>query len=126
VRRLVVDAMNVVGSRPTGWWRDRRAAVIDLVERLQRLVADTGDEVILVLEGRQPDVPEGPHGGIEVVHARRSGPDAADDRIVELVAAEERPGTLHVVSSDRELQRRVRELGARVEGVSGLLRRLES
>ncbi|MDP8992224.1 MAG: RNA-binding protein, partial [Actinomycetota bacterium] len=48
--RLVVDAMNVIGSRPTGWWRDRSGAVRDLLVRAQALVAATGDQVVLVLD----------------------------------------------------------------------------
>ena len=49
-RVLVVDAANVVGSRPDGWWKDRAGAARRLHERL--LVADTSyDEIVLVLEG---------------------------------------------------------------------------
>ena len=124
--RLVVDAMNVIGSRPTGWWRDRPAAVRDLLGRLQSLVAVTGDDVVVVLDVPQPDLPEGTHGGVRVLHPRRRGRGAADDRIVELVAAEPTPSTLHVVSSDRDLQRRVRSLGAGVMSPKDLLGRLDS
>ena len=47
---LVVDAANVVGSRPDGWWKDRAGAARRLHEQL--LVADLSyDEVVLVLEG---------------------------------------------------------------------------
>ena len=42
-RRLVVDAMNVIGSRPTGWWRDRRGAMTRLVEELGRYAEATGE-----------------------------------------------------------------------------------
>lgn len=124
--RLVVDAMNVIGSRPTGWWRDRPGAVRDLLGRLQSLVADTGDQVVLVLDAALPeDLAEGVHQGVRVVHARRRGPDAADDRIVELLADEADPTGVHVVTSDRELRRRVQALGARVSGPQDLLRRLD-
>lgn len=120
---MIVDGMNVIGSRPTGWWRDRDGAVRTLLARLQRLVAATGTDVTLVLDGRPlPDLPEGLHGGVRVCYARRPGPDAADDRIVELLESE---GADVVVTSDRDLRRRVRALGGSVQGAGALLRRLD-
>jgi len=35
---ILVDAANVVGSRPDGWWRDRSGAARSLVDRVQRAV----------------------------------------------------------------------------------------
>ena len=124
--RLVVDAMNVIGSRPTGWWRDRSGAVRDLLDRAQALVAATGDQVVLVLDAVPEGLTEGVHDGVRVVHARRRGRDAADDRIVELVADDPRPAGIHVVSSDRDLCRRVRALGAQVWRPQELLCRLDA
>ena len=49
-RRLVVDAMNVIGSRPTGWWRDRRGAMTRLVEELGRYAEATDEDVTVVLD----------------------------------------------------------------------------
>ena len=123
--RLVVDAMNVIGSRPTGWWQDRPGAVLELLGRLQRLVTATGEEVVLVLDTAPPDLAEGTHGGVRVAHAARRGRDAADDRIVSIVAADAEPSGLLVVTSDRELRRRVTDLGAQVCGAGELLRRLD-
>jgi predicted RNA-binding protein with PIN domain len=124
VRRiLVVDGMNVIGSRPDGWWRDRDGAVRRLLTRLQRLADGAGadDDVVLVLDGRPlPDVPAGEHGGVVVRYARRAGRDAADDRIVELVRDHAEPGSITVVTSDRDLAARVRELGAFVTGARAL------
>ncbi len=117
--------MNVIGSRPTGWWRDRHAAIHELLGRLQHLTATTGEEVILVLDAAPPDLPEGSHGGVAVVPARRRGRDAADDRIVDLVAGDPSPSHFLVVTSDRELRRRVKDLGSRVCGAGDLLRRLD-
>ncbi|PZC47236.1 MAG: putative RNA-binding protein containing a PIN domain [Chloroflexi bacterium] len=128
--RLIVDGMNVIGSRPTGWWRDRPGAARALLGRLQTLAAleaVSADELVLVLDGRPlPDVPEGRHDGVQVLYARRGGRDAADDRIVEEVAAGSDAGSDLVVTSDRELRRRVVELGAGVEGASALLGRLDA
>ena len=35
-QRWIVDAMNVIGSRPDGWWKNRRGAMVRLVEQLER------------------------------------------------------------------------------------------
>lgn len=119
----LVDGMNVIGSRPDGWWRDRDGAVRRLLERLQRLAAD-GEAVTLVLDGRPlPDLPEGEHDGVEVLYARRSGADAADDRIVERARTD--PEGVRVVTSDRRLRQRVEALGSPTTGASGLLSRLD-
>jgi len=124
--RTVVDGMNVIGSRPDGWWRDRDAAALRLLRRLQRAAAGSGEAYALVLDGRPPaDVAEGEHGGVEVRYARRRGRDAADDRIVELVAADSDPASLRVVTSDRALADRVTALGATTEGAGAFLGRLD-
>jgi predicted RNA-binding protein with PIN domain len=121
-RRLVVDGMNVIGSRPDGWWRDRDGAVRKLLTRLQELASTSGDDATLVLDGRPlTDVPEGDHGGVHVRYATRGGRNAADDRIVELVGADADPASITVVTSDRELAQRLRDLGAGVVGARTLL-----
>jgi predicted RNA-binding protein with PIN domain len=122
-RRWLVDGMNVIGSRPDGWWRDRDAAARRLLARLKRLAA-TGEAITLVLDGAPlPDVPEGEHDGVEVLYALRPGANAADDRIVEL--ARERPEAMRIVTSDRALRQRVEALGCPVEGASALRERLD-
>ena len=107
----VVDAANVIGARPDGWWRDRAKAAQRLVAAVTRAHAATGAEFVVVLEGAgrngvEPD--EWP--GVAVVHAAGSG----DDEIVRLVAAATGPVT--VVTSDRGLCARVTELGAETLG----------
>ncbi|PPS89893.1 NTP pyrophosphohydrolase [Streptomyces sp. MH60] len=110
---VVVDAANVVGSVPDGWWRDRRGAA----ERLRdRLAADgvpgrSGPvEVVLVVEGAAR--------GVESVAGVRveSAPGSGDDHIVELVARTAGGRPVLVVTADRGLRRRVTELGAEVAG----------
>ncbi len=124
-RRLVVDGNNVIGSRPDGWWRDRPGAARRLVAELDEFARRTGDHVMVVFDGRPgPGLAEGPHDLVHVFYARRAGRDAGDDRIVEEIANDDEPSSLTVVTSDRALARRARELGARVEGAGTLTREL--
>ncbi|MGW1209851.1 NTP pyrophosphohydrolase [Streptomyces sp. NPDC002499] len=109
---LIVDAANVVGSVPDGWWRDRRGAAERLRDRLAAdgLPGHTGPvEIVLVVEGSARGVESVP--GVDV----ESAPGSGDDHMVDLVA---RAGdrTVLVVTADRELRRRVTELGAQVTG----------
>jgi predicted RNA-binding protein with PIN domain len=109
--RWLVDGMNVVGSRPDGWWRDRRGAMRALIERLEELAATTGDEVAVVFDGRPFEL-DG-EGRVEVAFAP-GGRNAADHAIAEWVEADGDPASITVVSSDGELVARVREAGAGV------------
>ncbi|MEU2597262.1 NTP pyrophosphohydrolase [Streptomyces hirsutus] len=109
---VIVDAANVVGSVPDGWWRDRRGAAERLRDRLAErgLPGRTGPaEIVLVVEGAARGVEPVP--GVRV----ESAPGSGDDHMVGLVAgAGERP--VLVVTADRELRRRVTALGATVAG----------
>jgi hypothetical protein len=114
----LVDGMNVIGSRPDGWWRDRTAA-------MRRLVAELGaldGEVWVVLDGRGRDL--GDPGGVRVVWAEEPGPDAADRIIAGIVEEDSEPGRWTVVTSDRALAARARAAGARLLGAGELRRRL--
>jgi predicted RNA-binding protein with PIN domain len=123
VTRWLVDGMNVIGSRPDGWWRDRAAAMRRLAEQLGELAAATGDELSVVFDGRPPpDPPTAP--GVEVEFAP-GGRNSADDRIVERAGADPDPSSLRVVTSDRELAERVRAAGAEVVGARSFRRRLD-
>jgi predicted RNA-binding protein with PIN domain len=125
-RRLIVDAMNVIGSRPDGWWRDRKGAVRRFVERLQGFAKESGDEITVVIDGRPlSGLAEGVRDGLRVAYARRSGRDAADDRIVEIVAEDREPTSLRVVTSDRGLATRVAAHGAQTEGAGAFLSELD-
>ncbi|MBL1084200.1 NTP pyrophosphohydrolase [Streptomyces actinomycinicus] len=109
---VVVDGANVVGSRPDGWWRDRKGAAERLRDRLagEGLPGHAGPvEIVLVVEGAARGVQSVP--GVRV----ESAPGSGDDRIVEL-AAEHTGRARLVVTADRELRRRVTELGAEVAG----------
>jgi predicted RNA-binding protein with PIN domain len=125
--RLIVDGMNVIGSRPDGWWRDRAGAKLRLAERLATLAEAYDGSIEVVFDGRPlPALPAGQHDGIEVRYATRSGRDAADDRIVDLVhEAADRAG-ICVVTSDRALRDRVRTLGASIRSSGDLLADLDA
>ena len=123
--RWLVDGMNLIGSRPDRWWNDPDRAVRRLIGELERYAAATGDNVTAVFDRRPPDVEAGRHGAVEVAFASRRGRNAADHEIVELVAADPEPGRLLVVTSDRQLAERVRDLGAVVEPSSRFRRRVD-
>jgi predicted RNA-binding protein with PIN domain len=121
--RLIVDAMNVIGTRPDGWWRDRHAAMVRLVDRLERLSARDGDDITVVFE-RKPSPPI--HSTVvEIAHAPRAKSDAADDEIVRLLRAATDAGTTAVVTSDRWLADRARAAGAAVLSADGFRSRLD-
>ena len=115
--------MNVVGSRPDGWWRDRQAATGDLVERLGGFARSEGTQVTVVFDGEAPDDPPRAEG-VEVRFAP-GGPDSADDVIAELVEADAKPEDLVVVTSDDALAERVRAHGGQVVGAGTFRRRLD-
>jgi predicted RNA-binding protein with PIN domain len=110
--RLIVDGMNVIGSRPDGWWRDREAAMRRLVAALNERARQTGEDVLVVLDARSFDLGE-EDNGVDVLFAP-GGPNAADDEIVRVVRAEPDPGEVRVATSDKDLVRRVEALGAEV------------
>jgi len=118
--RWLVDAMNVIGSRPDGWWRDRQGAVRRLLDELDAYAAATGEEITVVLDAG----PAERRPGLEVVVAPTRGRDAADDEIARRLAADREPATVTVVTSDGELAGRARELGAPVEGAATFRDRL--
>jgi uncharacterized protein YaiI (UPF0178 family) len=118
----MVDAMNVIGSRPDGWWRDRHGAMAGLVERLERFAEETGEEVTVVFE-HEPRPPIS-SALIETAHAPRGGRDAADDEIVRRLEADGSPETITVVTSDRKLAARVRAVGGEVEPAQRFRHRL--
>ena len=123
---LVVDAANVVGSRPDGWWRDRAGATERLLGRLAALPGRTltGPDgalgctgVVAVVEGRARDVRA--QDGVDVVRATGSG----DDALVQFVL--ERAGVpLLVVTADRGLRDRLPD-GTAVTGPGWLLGALD-
>ena len=147
---IVVDAANVVGSVPDGWWKDRAGAAARLLSSVAAL-AEGGIAADLlelpfarwwprwtvVLEGaargaagaRGTDdadvagvgVGVGVGSGSGVVEVVRA-PGSGDDAIVDAAraAVERGDAPVVVVTADRELRARVEALGAVVRGPSWL------
>jgi predicted RNA-binding protein with PIN domain len=121
--RWIVDGMNVIGTRPDGWWRDRDAAMLRLVDMLERWAAEAGEQVAVVFE-RKPSPPIR-STLVEVLHAPRPKAHAADDEIVRLLRADQDPGSVRVVTSDRWLADQAWAAGASVEGSESFRARLD-
>jgi uncharacterized protein YaiI (UPF0178 family) len=121
--RWIVDAMNVIGTRPDGWWKDRHAAMVRLVDQLERWVAVTGEDVTVVFE--RPPSPPISSPTVDIAHAPKAGRNAADDEIVRLLRTEPPAGGAIVVTSDRVLADQARLLDAAVESAEGFRRRIE-
>ncbi len=114
---MIIDAANVVGSVPDGWWRDRVGATERLRDSLATLATDGLPglpepplEVVLVVEGRASKVT-----GTDQVRVV-AAPGSGDDAIVDLVREEGADRPTVVITADRELRDRVRALGAEVLG----------
>lgn len=118
---LVVDAANVVGSRPDGWWKDRASAARRLHESL--LIGDTPhDEIVLVLEGgAKGGVRAGRDQHVRTVHAPKDG-DSEIER--QTKAAVDAGGRVTVITADAFLRARVQGMGALVMSPSWLLDQL--
>ena len=110
--RWIVDAMNVIGSRPDAWWRDRRGAMAALVEHLEQWAATEEADVTVVFERPLSEPIES--SVITVTHAPAPASNSADDEIVRLVNADAHPAEIRVATSDRTLIARVQAAGASV------------
>ncbi len=133
----MIDAMNVIGSVPDGWWKDRDGALARLVDAL--VAFDFDEWVVVVADGRPvPGLRAGTRGNVELRYAGHSAPDAADDEIIALLV-ELRSGLVALrsgdsddvdydpvtlVSSDAGLITRAEQLGARSQGVRSFRKRI--
>jgi predicted RNA-binding protein with PIN domain len=121
--RWLVDGMNVIGTRPDGWWKDRHGAMVRLVDLLERWSAAEGDEVTVVFE--RPPNPPITSTVIEVAHAPRPRANSADDEIVRLIETDDHPQKIRVVTSDNWLADAARAVGATVEPAESFRNRIE-
>jgi len=110
--RWIVDGMNVIGSRPDGWWRNRRLAMSTLIKHLEQWATAEHEDVTVVFE--HPLSPPVESSIITIAHAPRAAANSADDEIVAIVHAAGDSQDIRVVTSDRALTERVGALGATV------------
>lgn len=115
--RWIVDGMNVIGSRPDGWWKDRGRAMVALVDKLDHWAPTQAADVTVVFE--RPPSTAISSSVIDIAYAPRAAANSADDEIVRRVQADPRPQDLQVVTSDKELVNRVERLGASVYPAAG-------
>lgn len=143
---VVVDAANVVGSRPDGWWNDRVGAAQRLLEGIgarapsgvspaDGLLDDVAGrsagwpDWLVVLEGQaraaaaHPAASDAPASSrVDALAAPGSGDDAIVASAAEAVA---RGRDVTVVTADRVLRERVATVGARSVGPRALLALLD-
>lgn len=115
---VVVDAANVVGSIPDGWWKDRAGAAARLRARLEGLAVSADDlelggdewfpEVSMVVEGQARGIDDDA-SAVAIIRAEAAGDDAIVAEVERRVAGAE---TVIAVTSDRELRERVERAGA--------------
>ncbi|WP_270411688.1 NUDIX hydrolase [Microbacterium maritypicum] len=115
---VVVDAANVVGSVPDGWWKDRAGAAARLRARLDGLSVSADDlelggdawfpEVSMVVEGQARGIDDDA-SAVAIIRAEAAGDDAIVAEVERRVAGAE---TVVAVTSDRELRERVERAGA--------------
>ena len=120
--RWLVDGMNVVGSRPDGWWRDRRGAMRRLAASLAEFAVENEEPLTVVFDGRAFDLSAAP---IAIEFAPGPGRNAADKVIATRAEEDADPHTLTVVTSDRELAQSVTAAGARHMTSGAFLRLLD-
>ena len=120
----VVDGMNLIGSRPDGWWRDRAGARRRLVAELAPLVGPDV-EVTVVFDGRPgPGEVEGAAAAGITARFAPGGPNAADHAIVALLPSLGDGADVTVVTSDAALADSVRRAAVAVVGVRAFRERL--
>jgi predicted RNA-binding protein with PIN domain len=109
----VVDAMNVIGSRPDGWWRDRAGAIERLVGQVDWWAAESGVGRVTVMLEREPRRALEAER-VEVAWASAGGRDAADREILARLPDWLAEDEVIVVTSDRDLKAKAHAAGAEV------------
>ncbi len=113
----LLDGDNLLGSWPG---RSRSEGERRLLAReIASLARDLKRRIVLVFDGEPPP---GIHPGPDVLFSRRGC--RADDLILEILRGQDDPRGWTVVTNDRSLRDRCRDLGARVERCDAFRERL--
>jgi hypothetical protein len=122
---VVVDAMNVRGCVPDGWWRDKAGALRRLVDAISGHPWSDDEWVVVIADGTPVEgLPAGTRGRVELRYAGHSARDAADDDIVALANELSREaGPVVVVTSDAGLIDRLPST-VEVQGARAFRRRI--
>ncbi len=142
---VVVDAANVVGSKPDGWWKDRAGAAAKLRARVEAwarggvAAAALGlgcdrwyPPVSFVVEGAAKSLSDdigvvdaaGGSGWIDRVTTVRAPGHGDDAIVVEAQRLLDAGYRVTLVTSDRGLRERAEDIGARVDSAAWLLNQL--
>ncbi|MGH9082666.1 MAG: NYN domain-containing protein [Acidimicrobiales bacterium] len=125
--RWLVDGMNLIGSRPDGWWRDRAGArrrTVDQLAAFGRRPDVEGVAVVFDGHDRADEVAGGRAAGVDVSFAP-GGPDAADRVIAAIAGRAVDPAGITVVTSDAGLVSQVRSAGVKVMGAAAFRRLMD-
>src|SRR5947209_20413075 len=95
--RWLIDGMNVIGTRPDAWWRDRDAAMARLVDSLERWAAQNDEDVTVIFE--RPPSPPLRSSVIGIAHAPRPKRDSADDEVGRLLGSVCQPSVVWCCNS---------------------------
>ena len=120
---LLVDGHNVIGRALKLSLDREEEGREELLRRIGAARGSGGEVVVVVFDGKGPSATEKRLGAVRVVFAPASR--SADEEILRrLSSGNARAGT--VVTSDRELGRRARQLGACVEASEAFWQRIRA
>ena len=124
-RIWVIDGNNVMGAGADGWWNDPTTAAVRTAQAVAVWCRTHEHQVTMVFDGkREARLTEVAGGNLTIAFATRSGRDAADDRIVEIVDERYHDDLdLTVVTSDKGLIERLPP-GVIVEGAGQFRHRI--
>jgi len=90
-----------------------------LIKILKKFIEQTGKKITLVFEGIDSMGDKRSEGNLTIIQAPRDNYyQSADDKIIELINNETKPGQLVVISDDREIMRAAEQAGCQIKQAS--------
>lgn len=118
----LLDGYNILNQMPSVEKMKLQTAREHLVALIEEKKPQGHNRVTVVFDG-QPDVwGEQPSGSVKVIFTSHG---SADSRIKKMVAEDENPRALVIVTDDKEIRFYVRSLGAEVMWVKDFLERMK-